>query len=46
VTRAAALALAAREVVDEGDAFSFVAFRDDLVPEHGPGGGAADLLYV
>ena len=46
VAGAAAVALAARQVVDERDAVAFPVLGDDLVPENGAGSRAADLLDV
>ena len=46
VAGAAAVALAAGQVVDERDAVAFPVLGDDLVPEDGAGSRAADLLDV
>ncbi len=46
MARAAALALAAGEVVDERDASAAGRLGDDLVPEHRPGRGGNELLDV
>ena len=42
----AALAFAARQVVDERDAPSLGVLRDHLMAEHGARCGAAELLHV
>ncbi len=46
VPRAAPVAFAARQVVHERDAPPLGVLGDDLVPQHRPGRGAAELLHV